>query len=154
MANCLVKWKPKCLCVCVCVWDEREGWSCEGRERKEGRKERAVRKREGGNERVSPKHLKKHFPLSYHLDVVSGTRNTNVFPLLSPSLFFFPRTVQEGEREYGIVFFSDHWHKVCVCVYSAHMDRGPVGGCDAEIDPYTSGASVPLDMCERDWCLA
>lgn len=74
MANCLVKWKPKCLCVCV--WDGRDG-SCEERKREEGR-EKALLERE--REAMSLKHLKKHFPLSYHLDVVSGTKSTNTHP--------------------------------------------------------------------------
>lgn len=73
------------VCMWVCDWGGKEGWLCEGREREEGRK--GLREGEREVMRVIPKHLKKHFPPSYHLDVVSGTGSINVFPCTNPPSF-------------------------------------------------------------------
>lgn len=111
------------------------------RDGESGRKERAEREtRERGNERVIPKHLKKHFPLSYHLDVVSGTRSTNVFPRSAPPPSSSAHTVQ-GRGKGNLYYFFSPWSLArSVTVDCAHMDKGPVGGgCDAEIDPCSSG---------------
>lgn len=81
-------------------------------ERKEKVKRGRGWERDEANERVIPKHLRKHFPLSYHLDVVSGTRTANVFPLSTPPTFSCFWLFRKGKGTLGLYFFFPaHWHK-------------------------------------------
>lgn len=99
--NCLVNWEPNAVCA-VCGGG---GGVVKG-ERKEKVKRGRGWERDEANERVIPKHLRKHFPLSYHLDVVSGTRTANVFPLSTPPTFSCFWLFRRGKGTLGLYFFS------------------------------------------------
>lgn len=74
--------------------------------------------RGGDNGRVLPTHLKIYFLLYSILD----------FFILLFSVLQIHQTVQEMKRQFGNVLFS--------FMYSVRMDKGLVGGTDAEMDPY------------------
>lgn len=96
--NCLVNWEPNAVCG--------GGGGVVKGERKEKVKRGRGWERDEANERVIPKHLRKHFPLSYHLDVVSGTRTANVFPLSTPPTFSCFWLFRRGKGTLGLYFFS------------------------------------------------
>lgn len=105
----------QCECVFVCG-----GGVGRVEKRERGRKEKAERTREGGNESVILKHLRKHFPLSYHLDVVSGTRSTNVFPRSTPPSFSFVRLFGKGIWDcfFPLVIGTEHHCSVHVGLHT------------------------------------
>lgn len=81
------------VCMWVCDWGGKEGWLCEGGER--GRKERAERRREGGNESNS-KTFKETFSSKLPFGCCFWNQEHKCFPLYQPSLFFLPETVWVG----------------------------------------------------------